>query len=354
MRKTAVLVLAVLFVMVFYVMATAEVKTEFLGYQWLRYTDVVKGANEQGESGFSIPRTYLRWKMADKDAGWAGEVTLDINMVKGGQETSATAVSYTSTAVAGKIDFAIWPKYAYVDLSKIPLLSDIEAKLRIGMQKNYFGTVELWEYPLIEKTITDLRKVSSSADLGVAILGELPEGYGSYELAVHNGSGYKVFDANVEKQYTASVMLLPVTGLMLRASYMYANTNAFNKPAALKAATGVVAQYTVGSLQVLGEYVCQTNEAVASASKSGTSVGWMAFASYDVFDWLQACVRFDNWNEDSKAADDEKNLYIAGVNLKVNGNILVQLNYQLEQPQNTGYTADKHVNTWLGQLKWSW
>lgn len=354
MRKVFAVVLAGFFVLAFFVMASAEVKTSFAGYQWLRYTDVVKGAVDQAESTFSIPRTYLRWKMEDKDAGWLGEITLDINSLKGGQETSATAVSYTSTAIAGKIDFAIWPKYAYVDLTKIPLLSDIEAKLRIGMQKNYFGTVELWEYPLIEKPITDLRKVSPSADLGIALLGEMPEGYGSYEFAIHNGSGYKVLDANVEKQYTASVMVLPVTGLMLRGSYMYANTNAYNKPAALKSATGLVAQYTIGPVKILGEYVAQENKSAASASKSGKSVGWTAFASCDATDWLQACIRFDSWNEDTKVAKDETNLYIAGVNLKVNENILVQLNYQLEQPQEKGYVSSKHVNTWLGQVKWSW
>lgn len=346
--------LALVFMAVFFVFASAALDTKFYGYQWLRYTDVVTGMDVQGASGLSIPRTYLRWKMEDKDAGWAGELTLDINNVKGGQEVSATAVSYTSTAIAGKLDFAIWPKYAYVDFTKIPGLSDMGVKLRVGQQKNYFGTVELWEYPLIEKTITDLRKVCSSADLGAALLGEIPEGFGQYELAIHNGSGYKLLDANVEKQYSASVMVLPITGLMLRGSYMSNNSNAYGLTAKTKAATDVVAQYTYGPFQVLAEYVAQKDAAAASASKTGVSVGYMFFAKYDVFEWLQAAFRFDNWNPDTKTKNDETNLYIAGVNIKANENILVQLNYQFEQPMYGGYTQSKHVNTLMAQVKWGW
>jgi len=336
----------------------AEVKTKFYGYQWLRYTDVILGADIQQDSGISIPRTYLRWKMEDKDAGWVGEITLDILSEKGGQIVDTKTSTTTPTSIAGKVDFAIWPKYAYVDFLNIPLLKDIDAKLRVGQQKNYFGTVELWEYPLIEKTITDLRKVISSADLGIALLGDLPEGYGQYELAMHNGSGYKNLEANVEKQWTASLMILPLNGLMIRGSYMLNNSAAHGTAEKTKRASDFVVQYNVGILpipvQVLGEYVVVTDPSNGGSGKSGCSVGYMIYSQIDILEWLQLALRYDNWNPDTYKTNDELNLYIAGINIKINENNLLQLNYQLEQPQFGDYAPTKHKNTWMAQLKWSW
>jgi len=336
----------------------AEVKTKFFGYQWLRYTDIVLGADKQGDSGISIPRTYLRWKMEDNDAGWVGEITLDIASTKGGQVVDAKTSTINPTSVQGNVDFSILPKYAYVDFTAIPILKDIDMKLRVGQQKNYFGTVELWEYPLIEKTITDLRKVIASADLGIALLGDLPEGYGQYELAMHNGSGYKNLDSNVEKQYTGSLMLFPISGLMLRGSYMINNQAATGTDSKIKRASDFVAQYTINFLpvpmQILGEYVVVENPLNAGVGKSGVSEGYMLFGSIDLLDWMQLAFRFDNWNADTSKANDETNLYIAGVNFKINENNLLQINYQLEQPQFGGYAETSHINTLMAQLKWSW
>lgn len=374
-RKFLIILLAFLTIFTFAKITYAELSTKFYGYQWLRYTDVIYGADIQSDSGLSIQRTYLRWKMEDKDAGWLGEITVDINNVKGGQEISTSSantgatdadgsgttitVTHTHTydKASGKIDFAIWLKYAYVDFNQIPLLKDIDAKIRIGMQKNYFGTVELWEYPLIEKEITDLRKVISSADLGVALLGELPEGYGSYELAVHNGKGYKNMEDNVEKQYTASLMLIPLPGLTTRVSYMLNNPVPHGTAEKTKRATAAFAQYKthiVIPFEVLGEYVVVTAPANSGPGKSGCSVGYMLFGQFNLTDWINIAIRYDNWNPDTYKTNDELNLYIAGVNLKINENNLLQLNYQLEQPQFGGYSPTQHKNTWMAQLKWSW
>ncbi len=374
-RKILMFLAMVLSFMAFSTISFAELKTKFYGYQWIRYTDVIYGKDKQGESGMSIQRTYLRWKMEDADAGWLGELTLDINNVKGGQEVSTSSantgatdadgpgttitVTHTHTydKASGKLDFAIWPKYAYVDFRKIPLLSDFDIKLRIGIQKNYFGTVELWEYPLIEKDISDLRKVISSADMGIALLGELPEGYGSYEIAMHNGKGYKNLEDNVEKQYTASFMIIPLSGLTLRASYMMNNQAAHGTAEKTKRATAAFAQYRTNiffPFELLGEYVVVTDPLASVGGKSGVSVGYTFFGKFDVLEWMGICLRYDNWNPDTNKTNDESNLYIAGINLKINENNLLQLNYQLEQPQFGGYSATSHKNTWMAQLKWSW
>jgi hypothetical protein len=105
---------------------------------------------------------------------------------------------------------------------------------------------------------------------------------------------------------------------------------------------------------VLGEYVVSTNPLNGGSGKSGCSVGYMFFGQIDVFEWLQFAIRYDNWNPDTYKTNDELNLYIAGINLKINDNNLLQLNYELEQPQFGGYSPEKHKNTWMAQLKWSW
>jgi len=141
--------------------AIGEIKP--YGYFWFRATYMDKGsADADRTSEFAITRGYLRFK-TKLDHNVEAKVTLDI-----AQKHGATA----------KSDWQVRLKYAHVDIGGfIP-----EAKIRLGLQKTYFGVIDQWEYPLIEKSLEDKLKYLASADLGVGIVGYLPQGYGDYAI----------------------------------------------------------------------------------------------------------------------------------------------------------------------------
>ncbi|MGQ9560226.1 MAG: hypothetical protein ACUVWA_06910 [Candidatus Oleimicrobiaceae bacterium] len=82
---------------------------------------------------------------------------------------------------------------------------------------------ELWGYRSIEKTIMDLNKISSSADLGAAIKGDLFGGLVHHWLAVYNGSGYGSSEVDRFKKVGYAVWLTPLPGLIIEGYADYEN-----------------------------------------------------------------------------------------------------------------------------------
>ena len=79
-------------------------------------------------------------------------------------------------------------KHAYISwMNLIP-----DAKIYIGMQQtpNWSSYSEkYWGHRGVEKTIQDLHKLGSSADLGIGLVGEFSDRLG-YHILIANGSGY--------------------------------------------------------------------------------------------------------------------------------------------------------------------
>jgi len=84
-----------------------------------------------------------------------------------------------------------------------------------------------WGYRYVEKTPSDRVKWDSSADLGLAFMGKLPGGTGSYYAMVRNGEGYKTPESDTGKAAHLRLLLKPFQGssatgnLQLTASYNY-------------------------------------------------------------------------------------------------------------------------------------
>jgi hypothetical protein len=365
MKKVLGLVLA--FVLASFAVVFAEPVTTFYGYQWLRYENKVVGSgvdNKVDTSMFSIPRTYLRFKVAD--TGYEGNITLDINNTANGEGVNTTAVTYTATNVAGAIDWASWLKYASVDLTKVPGLEQIDAQLRVGLQKIYFGTIDTWEYPLIDKDPIDRAGIVSSADTGISILGRIPAGYGSYELAVYSGSGYKKLDTNAEKMYDASLLITPISGIYFRGSYVHNITSDLLATPTLDFnATSAVVGYGSGPFEGWTEYYTRFDRSKTSASASGVLVGWASYVGLKLTDALQVNAMWMQNNPDTKVVRDDRNVWQFGVNYKLAGDaVLLQLGYELDQlkfPNNaagkgnsTNDAGTANLNYIWSQIKWSW
>ena len=368
MKKVISFGLALVFVLSFFVIASAEPVVKFYGYQWLRYESKVVGSsvdNAIDTSLFSIPRTYLRLKVTD--TGYEGNITLDINNVAGAQGVSQsfTAVTYTTTAVTGTIDWAAWLKYASVDFTKVPGLEQIDAQLRVGIQKVYFGTLDVWEYPLIDKEPVDRNGIASSADFGAAIVGRLPNGFGQYELAAFSGSGYKKIDTNAEKMYNASLLITPLPGIYMRGSYIHNITSALGAAVTKDFnATAAVVGYASGPIEGWTEYMTRFDASKASGSASGVLVGWSSYLGINLSDSIQLNAMWMQNNPDTKVVRDDRNVWQAGINYKLNEAVLLQFGYEVDQlkfPNNavgkgnsTNDTGTANLNYFWAQTKWSW
>jgi len=308
---------------------SADMDTEFYGYQWIRY-GLTYEADIMKKNEFTVPRTYLRFSAEDKVAGYKGHITLDIAMVEGGQDD-------------GNIDWAIWIKNAYVDLYK--LFPAVNLKLRIGVQPVYFGTLDLWKYPLIEIPFEDKQGVFSSADLGAAIIGQAIDGSVEYEIAVYNGSGYKHLDTDLSKNFVASLKINFLEDYYFRTSFSDDGTDNVE---------AVILGFNFWRITGYAEYLRSVVKVPPEATpgKSWTKEGISLFLSGGITEALSLNIRYDSWNEDTGLTNDETARYIAGLYYELNEAMSVQFNYQLTQPKVADGTPNE--NLWLVQYGWSW
>jgi hypothetical protein len=355
------MILAVVLLGVFASFVMADVTTTFTGYQWLRYDYQVYGSSPaavtpKSNNTFSIPRTYLTLKIADKTAGYDGNITMDINNTSGGENSGTTL---------GAIDWASWLKFAYVNFNTIPFLSDAGITLRVGEQKVYFAQVDTWTYPLIEKTMADKSLGIPTADQGIALDGKVPGGWGSYQLAVYNGTGFKLYDADgntgnmyTDKCYDAALMVTPMQGLYARISYLHKTLTPLGVTSLGYNATDILIGGTVGPVDATLEYLAACNAAKYAVGKSGVSVGVSGYIAVKVLDPLSIYARIDSYNPDTRVTLDETNFYALGVNLKLAPAMTLQVDYQLDANRYTQHgTKDNNLtnnNQWETQLVWSW
>jgi hypothetical protein len=117
---------------------------------------------------------------------------------------------YGTTYTTGKFNPFI--KHAYLEWSNlIP-----NHKLILGIQEtNLFkNEEEAWGYRSIEKTVEDLNSISSSADLGIGLKGDITPTVHHW-LTVMNGTGYSAPEADRYKRIGYALWLTPVSGLTL-------------------------------------------------------------------------------------------------------------------------------------------
>jgi len=345
---------------------------DITGYQWDRYAATYTDRSETG-SGFSIQRTYITTQVKGTD--YEGRLTLDINNNQYGEIVNATALP-----AQGSVDWAIWVKYGYADLTNLPCFKMADIKLRIGLQPVYFGEIDTWQYPTIEKTVEDILSLVSSGDQGMAVLGNLPMGYGDYQIEVTNGAGYKKVESNLGKQITGSINIIPISGIGIRYSYLSNNTgedglNAMGQPSALFAANEVQAlelNYATGPIEGYLEGV--QSESKDSAATSGILQAVSAYLGVKVIDQAQVVLRYDETNPDTKGSKNLQsayapyNRYIAGVNYFLTKNCTLQFDYEMVQEKIKGSKVNaisagplspigainSNANQLLAQLVWGW
>ncbi|MCF7793681.1 MAG: OprO/OprP family phosphate-selective porin [Candidatus Cloacimonetes bacterium] len=257
-------------------------------------------------------------------------------------------------------------KYAYLDFSE--LIPVKNSKVTVGLMKTYFGTIYDWNYTTIEKDPSDKYKFVSSTDYGMGFSGYLPNGLGTYALAVYNGEGYKktAGDINKDMNFLGNIRVTPIVGLTLGGSYMIKTVkdkevddgtgNMIDNPAREEYnMMAGVAKFAYGPFSVLGQYLNKVkampnDDAVDDVTSSVISV-MPVFKVNNSFDII---ARYDIYDPDTDTDDDGKNTLIAGVNynmLRDSKNkpvLFVQANYET----TTFEDESDAVNQILVQLRW--
>jgi hypothetical protein len=330
-------------------------ETTFYGYTWLRYSVLNSVRDAAGttasSNSFEIPRCYIRMKTKINDFV-SGQVTLDIN-------NSSKAQSYITTTTGGMVaaqttvaDWRTYLKYAYAEFGG--LIPD--AVIRMGMQKVYFATLDIWEYPTIQKEITDLAGLLSSADQGIAIDGNIPGGWGDYQIGLFNGTGYAKIEDNARKAACVSAMIVPCPGIWLRGSY-YADitTSGASDTLADKIRGGIVMGFNFYPVNGHIEYVAPV------APKTGVSGAAAEIflqskipADISILKNMDVVIRADYYKADAaksgtNAGTSDACWVIGGVNYKAAENVILQFNVENKVYEKTGfsdttYTAQTVLN----------
>lgn len=282
------------------------------GYFWIRYTYDNPTTPEVDENAnyFSIERGYLRWKTKTSPVSFSG--TVDIT-----SKANATAST----------DWQIRLKYAQADWT-LPRIGEWlpDVKLMLGLQKVYFGIVDLWEYPVIEKNLEEAEQKMNSAELGIGVHSLLPGGYGEFSLQVFNGNGYSnVVEVNTNKALVGNLSLVPLPDIMLKGSYWMAE-----QPSGDTIGTQVVQDRYVGLIQVKYGPVTVVGEYLGTKDDQTTGLGYMGFAEFALTKTVIVMGRYDYYDSDTDVDNNGHNRIIGGINWMVSDQLLTQFNYQLK------------------------
>jgi hypothetical protein len=163
-------------------------------------------AAEKNKNAFQFRRIYFTYE---------NNITMDIK-IRFRLESESN--SYGSTA---KINPFI--KHAYMEWAN--LIPNHLLYLGISETNMFKNSEEYWGYRSIEKTLTDLNKISSSADFGIALKGDLNVKYLHHWLTVMNGTGYGASETDRFKKIGYALWLTPVQGLILEGYVDYEKQN---------------------------------------------------------------------------------------------------------------------------------
>lgn len=293
------------------VVSFAEVP--IFGYFWCRYTLENPTTPEVSEykNYFSIERGYVRWKTKTVPVSFSA--TLDIS-----QKSGATNQS----------DWSVRLKHAHADWT-LPYISTFipDTRLVIGMQKIYFGIVDLWNYELIEKTLEQVEKKMDSADLGIGLRGSIPGDHGEFSIQVFNGNGFtSVAETNINKALLGNIAIIPFPGIMLKASYWkaeapYEPDSTTLIQVAQDRYVGIL-RLAYGPVKITGEYLRTMDYSAAGIGYSGVIQGECPYN-------IGILGRYDYFDPDTDIDDDGHKRMIGGINYAISDNLLSQLNYQI-------------------------
>ncbi|MBN1896000.1 hypothetical protein JW906_16055 [bacterium] len=289
--------------------------------------------------------------------------------------------SYSSTS---KINPFV--KHAYLEWTN--LIPSHKLYLGIAETNAFKNSEEYWGYRSVEKTIMDLNKISSSADMGIALKGDLSKTFHHW-LTYMNGTGYGASEGDRFKKVGYALWATPVKGLIVEgyADLEYQDSRELQTAAQLSSAKdytlatqyrtlkGFVGysrpQFTVGieafqrtnvksgigNASATYDSSASRYKVSASAPSDIVRFGYSAFfswitpvpklkmfARYDFFDSNTGDDIYSKFDEKTgkftSGTDDENTLLIAGLDYIPAGNLHIMPNIILKNYAKEGLDND--------------
>ncbi len=247
-------------------------------------------------------------------------------------------------------------KYAYLDFNNLLPIKD--SKLTVGLMQTYFGTIYEWSYQTIEGDPSDIYGFVSSTDFGLGFSGKIPNGFGSYNLGVYNGEGYKKVGDNIntDMNYAVNLRITPIVGVTLGGSYMFRSENDADANNRIENNLMIgIGKFVFGNFTLLTEYL-QKVESQPNVDDSDETTSVIAILPvYTINDKFELLARYDIYDPNIDEDNDVENTLIAGLNYHIMRDannapkLFIQTNYKVTQ-----YEADdeEDVQEILVQLRW--
>ncbi len=189
-------------------------------------------------------------------------------------------------------------KHAYVAWHDI--IPGATAYFGLQGTPNWSYSEKFWGYRSVEKTIMDLNKIGSSADLGVGIKGQLPWGF-AYHLLYANGSGYSQPEDDDSKKGYALLGLAPVKELTSSAFVDYEYKTAED----IRLTYGAFGGIDFSWIKLGGEYF-QRKEGPTGKTVTQTGISVFGRLSWKVYGYLGNVIgRLDIYDPDASLVNNE-------------------------------------------------
>jgi hypothetical protein len=185
-------------------------------------------------------------------------------------------------------------------------------------------TDAVWGYRSVEKSITDMRGISSSTDLGLGVFGKIgKEENVGYDILIGNSNGAKLENNNFKKIYTSLYAYFLDKKLVIQGNFEHdikalhplsKEITTFKAFAAYKTSKTTIGAEAFKQLQTNNaSYLQGTLPTADTIYTDVASSGVSLYLTHELTkDKLNLFARFDLYNPDTKFTNDKK--YVNGYN----------------------------------------
>lgn len=319
------------------------------GVAFIDYSIGTKDKNGTDYNRIALTRGYINIKK-DVTPWLKVRITPDV-----------TQITKSSNSQYGDLELRM--KYYYADL----LLSDgdffTENILRVGLaQIPWIDFLEnINTYRMQGSQFQERFGNISSADLGISLIGNLggklsreaqedvgystpySGKYGGYYIGIYNGSGYNGVEENLDKVVEGRITLRPLPNLLsgLQLSYFGVNGkgNKNTKPD-WQTHTGLLS-FQNKHIVLTGEYVeAKGNQ---KGEDENDKMGYSVFGEFKIpyHNNMALMARYDFWDQDIYANNDEQSLLVGGISYRLTGNNIILAAYELRRYKNPADMDDQ-------------
>lgn len=248
-------------------------------------------------------------------------------------------------SLSGNIDAAKLDYRLQVDMAGSPKICDLymrytpfkelgvqigQFKLPFSLENALYGptTFEFIEYSYLTMLLARNDKTfdgiaATGRDLGAQLYGGFihRDGYSiiNYNLGVFNGAGINNKDNNKSKDVIGRIIIKPIKGLSLSASYMYGETN-FNDNLYMKSP-----RWSVGAIYDVRHWIARAEYAEAKFG-TGTTNAFYALAGYHFERPWSVVARYEFLNTDIAGVQSQDRVTVGAVYKPIKY-LRLQLNY---------------------------